>query len=89
MLVEQQATELSDLSSNNEIVATEDKPPKATSMRRKFDPVSPYGFGPYPEVPEEYMKTVGTPSWMETKLFGFPPASREQELISRVMLKMW
>lgn len=51
-------------------------------------PVSPFGFGPYPEVPADY---PFTPFWLRP-----PPKrnkSREQlmrrELISRVMVKAW
>ena len=77
------------VSSYNEALVQENKPENKVIKRRRLSQVSPHGFGPYPKVPETYMKTVGVPSWMETKLFGFPPASREQELMSRVMLKLW
>lgn len=93
-IVEKQAngtgkTEMSVTSSNNETLAQKDKREKTAIKRRGLPNVSPHGFGPYPEVPQEYMKTKGVPSWMETKLFGFPPASRNQELMSRVLLKLW
>lgn len=93
-IVEKQAnwtgkTEMSVPSSNNETLTQKDKPGKTAIKRRRLPSLSPHGFGPYPEVPQEYMKTVGVPTWMETKLFGFPPASRTQELMSRVMLKLW
>ena len=75
------------VSSNIEALVQENKPEKTDNKSRRLPKVSPHGFGPYPKVPEAYMKTVGVPSWMETELFGFPPASRAQELMSRVKLK--
>ncbi|MCE2400276.1 hypothetical protein J4G08_05235 [Candidatus Poribacteria bacterium] len=42
--------------------------------------VSPYGFGPYPEMPEDY----------PTKhLVKWPASSRGAELLSRVLIKLW
>ena len=41
-------------------------------------PVSPYGFGPYPEVPPDFPFKV---DWTET--------SAEMELLGRVMIKAW
>ena len=55
--------------------------------------VSPYGFGPYPEVPEGFIENVGTPIWVDIARFG--PLSpdiinvRNQELMDRVMIKLW
>ncbi len=59
--------------------------------------VSPYGFGPYPEVPEGFTKNVGTPIWMHIDRFGpiHPDYIkhgfdiRAQELIGRVLIKVW
>ena len=43
-------------------------------------PVSPYGFGPYPEVPED----------MPGKhLYTWPAGSAEAELLNRVLIKLW
>ena len=48
-------------------------------------PVSPFGFGPYPEVPADYF---GVPIWMQDS--GLPDhAQREIELIDRVLVKLW
>ena len=48
-------------------------------------PVSPFGFGPYPEVPTDYF---GEPIW--TLDSGLPYyAQREIELIDRVLIKLW
>ena len=59
--------------------------------------VSPYGFGPYPEVPEGFTKNVGIPIWMYIDRFGpiHPDYIkhgfdiRAQELIGRVLIKVW
>ena len=44
--------------------------------------VSPYGFGPYPEVPEDY------PSKQLIK-WSSPSPSPRAELLSRVLIKLW
>ena len=55
-------------------------------------PVSPFGFGPYPEVPPDYIESRGYPIWYEPKYDNLPASStheRNIELIDRVMIKMW
>ncbi len=48
--------------------------------------VSPYGFGPYPEVPADYPSTV---AW-NRDMSGYPEELRpEAELLSRVLVKLW
>lgn len=47
-------------------------------------PVSPHGFGPYPEVPIDYPKLM-TPTWI--KYDG--QQSRDFELMDRVLIKLW
>ncbi len=52
-------------------------------------PVSPFGFGPYPEVPADYF---GEPIWgREPSLIAdFPSEARKNiELIDRVLVKLW
>lgn len=52
-------------------------------------PVSPFGFGPYPEVPADYF---GEPIWMrDPDIFSeFPNEARKNiELIDRVLVKLW
>ena len=55
-------------------------------------PVSPFGFGPYPEVPADF---PGTPiwerdSWQYDGTLGFSDHQRKNlELLSRVLVKMW
>ena len=46
-------------------------------------PVSPHGFGPYPEVPSAYFRT---PVWVKYDDFDF---TRGHELIERVLIKLW
>ena len=44
--------------------------------KAKVVDVSPHGFGPFPEVPEAYIKTVETPPWIQTEKVRSPrPAS--------------
>lgn len=59
-------------------------------------PVSPYGFGPYPEVPEGFLEKVGTPIWIEIDLYDMHDLHdsddidvRSIELIDRVLIKLW
>ena len=52
-------------------------------------PVSPFGFGPYPEVPPDYF---GEPIWVREPhiLSDFPDEARRNiELIDRVLVKLW
>ncbi|MDE0088511.1 MAG: hypothetical protein OXU23_22500 [Candidatus Poribacteria bacterium] len=54
--------------------------------------VSPYGFGPYPEVPEGFIDAVGKPFWLlpdELLRQRRKPPSRNVELMQRVMVKLW
>ena len=46
-------------------------------------PVSPYGFGPFPEVPSDY---PDQDVWSETALRSMEP---DHELISRVRIELW
>lgn len=51
-------------------------------------PVSPYGFGPYPEVPSDF---PGTPMWeKDLDALGFSETEKKNsELLSRVLIKLW
>ena len=51
-------------------------------------PVSPFGFGPYPEVPADY---PFTPFWLRPPPKGNKSRERlmSKELLSRVMVKAW
>ena len=55
-------------------------------------PVSPFGFGPYPEVPEAYREKIGPPSWEwpeEIQQTQTTTRRRRFELMGRVLIKLW
>lgn len=59
-------------------IATEEPPAEEV-------PVSPFGFGPYPEVPDDYF---GIPVWMQNS--NLPDDTEKNvELIDRVLIKLW
>ncbi len=45
--------------------------------------VSPFGFGPYPKVPADYPSKM-TPTWIKDE-----NPSQDQELMHRVLIKLW
>ena len=50
-------------------------------------PVSPFGFGPYPEVPSDY---PARPTWERAGYDTFnQDTRRELELLDRVLIKLW
>ncbi len=50
-------------------------------------PVSPFGFGPYPEVPENYPLP---PAWEHPRYNSLiPNTQKELELLDRVLIKLW
>ncbi|MYB92374.1 hypothetical protein F4054_02070 [Candidatus Poribacteria bacterium] len=51
--------------------------------------VSPYGFGPYPEIPEDYPGTE--PSWeSDLDSLGYSDSDKKDaELLSRVLIRLW
>ena len=51
-------------------------------------PVSPFGFGPYPDVPDGF-SLVPSWQWSEERLQNFGGSLREMELIDRVLIKLW
>jgi len=60
------------------------------------EPVSPYGFGPYPEIPPDFPENYMPPwTWSESerqvllKLSGDPVVFLGGELTFRVYIKMW
>ena len=48
--------------------------------------VSPYGFGPYPNVPEDYPSTV---SWKRDQTYLPEELRPQSELLSRVLVQLW
>lgn len=54
--------------------------------------VSPYGFGPYPEVPQGFIDAIGNPFWTlpeELLKRRAAPPTKGVELMQRVLVKMW
>ena len=54
--------------------------------------VSPFGFGPYPEVSSDYIASLGLPIWYEHGFDEIPATAtheRNIELIDRVLIKLW
>lgn len=51
--------------------------------------VSPHGFGPYPEVPEDLVAAKGLMPWQAAEMLGHPPPPPEIELGARVLVKLW
>lgn len=53
-------------------------------------PVSPYGFGPYPEVPADFPETIQAPwNWPEDLRHKLQDHLRNFELMTRVLIKLW
>ncbi len=48
-----------------------------------------HGLGPFPYVPKEYIMQKGPTSWQTVELFDTEPLTKEGELISRVLFKLW
>lgn len=64
----------------------------AANAEAKDVPMSPFGFGPYPEVPPGFAETLGLPIWTQDpeKYSGYSIASRRNfELMHRVLIKLW
>ena len=64
----------------------------ASDIGEKEVKVSPYGFGPYPEVPQGFIDAVFKPLWLlpdEILSQRRKPPSRNVELMQRVMIKLW
>lgn len=75
----------------NDVVETENrKYPVKTDGKPQVEQndvsVSPFGFGPYPKVPEDYPSKV---SWNRHYPDATDEVRRELELISRVLVKLW
>ena len=68
--------DLADAFLPDDMVSTEEEPAEDV-------PVSPHGFGPYPEVPVGYPKLM-TPTWIKNE-----NPSRDHELMHRVLIKLW
>lgn len=51
-------------------------------------PVSPFGFGPYPEVPDDYMQIHGIPIWLTDSNLS-ASTLKNIEILDRVQIKLW
>ena len=67
------------LGDNKTLEKNRQKPAAETS-------VSPFGFGRYPEVPDDF---PGTPSWLNPNRRKFGDLPRRDELSYRVWIKLW
>lgn len=84
-----ESTVSTDTPPSDKAAAQRDQNGGLTGEAEKEIPVSPHGLGPFPEVSEEYFHAVEIPPWKLTELYGAPPVSRNQELMARVMVKLW
>ena len=50
---------------------------------------SPFGFGPYPEVPQDFIEKHGNPVWLRPTDKLSTLLKRDLELIERVQIKKW
>ncbi len=50
---------------------------------------SPYGFGPYPEVPQDFIERYGPPIWFNPPENLPTSTLRDVELIDRVKIQKW
>ncbi len=50
---------------------------------------SPFGFGPYPEVPQDFIEKHGNPVWLRPTDKRSTSLTRDIELIERVQIKKW
>jgi hypothetical protein len=63
---------------------------EAETPQTEDEPVSPHGFGPYPEVPDDYIAAHGNPPWMCSSNNNFSSSTQGGlELIARVLIKLW
>ena len=59
-------------------------------MVEETQPVSPFGFGPYPEVPSDYPETVIWEEDIEANISQYgSEAMKAAELMDRVLIKLW
>lgn len=75
-------------------VGTEQRQVSTITEKAVFTEVrmSPFGFGPYPEVPKDYLQKLGPPSWMREIPNGIDVPEQvlmNSELIGRVLVKLW
>ncbi len=82
-----------EVSPTDEIVLDQDKSRKTIIIDGReivipeVPKTSPFGFGPFPKVPEDYR---GGAVWLQTNYYDLPPdRQRNWELFDRVLIKLW
>ena len=61
-----------------------------TEVVEETQPVSPFGFGPYPEVPSDYPETVIWEEDIEANISQYgSEAMKAAELMDRILIKLW
>lgn len=79
---------------DSETADTNESEPHADSTTIEIDSMeiaaeSPYGFGPYPEVPQDYIEKYGKPIWLYSPEKLPTSTLRNVELIDRVKIQKW
>ena len=78
----------------SEVIETlSDTVEEITEEETEGERISPFGFGPYPEIPDDYPKSM-SPVWVwpEAKRMRWesdPDRLKNFELIGRVLIKLW
>ena len=61
-----------------------------TEVVEETQPVSPFGFGPYPQVPSDYPETVIWEEDIEANISQYgSEAMKAAELMDRILIKLW
>ncbi len=68
---------------------TKDVHASAQTAETQDVPVSPFGYGPYPEVPDDFRKIKGNPIWEHQKWPDSIALPEGAELLDRVLIKVW
>ena len=72
-----------EVGNNTEAETLQQSDTSAQTAETKDVPVSPFGFGPYPEIPDDYIIPPDKFNW------DFWGETLQDELISRVRIKLW
>lgn len=93
---ESESVNTDDLSHSDETLQEEDESDETITVGGRvirlsdipdIPEVSPHGFGPFPEVPEDYPRSV---VWRRINYHKLPPAEQINfELLHRVLIKLW
>ncbi len=84
---EKQGTETTAEVKNNTEAAEQQSETPSENVAESEVRVSPFGFGPFPEVPEDYPSVI---VWLQSDYEELPShAQKNLELMSRVLIKLW